>query len=121
MSHIGQNLEIPVTVSVGEINLTTDDLQNPKNPPEVLLHQPSGGLTGTGGLRGHSHYFTVWHHAATITQCQFWGQLSCSRDLSIATNSKTTNTIIFLAKLVVCLFKTFLKLQISKVNSYIGI
>ena len=62
MSHIGQNLEIPVTVSVGEINLTTDDLQNPKNPPEVLLHQPSGGLTGTGGLRGHSHYFTVWHH-----------------------------------------------------------
>ena len=80
-----------------------------KDPPEVLLHQPSCGLTGTGGLRGHSHYFTVWHHAVTtITQYQFWGQLSFSRDLSIATNSKTTNTtIIFLAKLVVCLNKTF--------------
>ena len=29
MSHIGQNLEIPATVGGGEINLTTNDLQNP--------------------------------------------------------------------------------------------
>ena len=104
MSHIGQNLEIPVTVSVGEINLTTDDLQNPKNPPEVLLHQPSGGLTGTGGLRGHSHYFTVWHHAATITQCQFWGQLSCSRDLSTYSNQFQNYKYYYFSREINCLF-----------------
>ena len=40
MSHIGQNLEIPVTVSVGEINLTTDDLQNANR---------DGGKSGGGG------------------------------------------------------------------------